>query len=116
MSVSDTERKPEIVQLRNESEEARAVVMAVMHVLKSLLDPKKGGIRGALAVYELTMACRDPNYQIEKSFRERLTNLQLIQKDGSIHPSVRNVVCSAVEGEGLEMRLVNPLSAEDKAN
>lgn len=60
--------------------------------------------------YELVMKCRDKNHQLFGNTGERLKKLRLIEEDGSIHGSIRNIVLSSAEGEGLEMTFKSPVA------
>ena len=58
------------------------------------------------AFSELMEICRYNNHLIR--FGEELSALSLVQSDGSIHKYVRDIVLSATEGEGSDMKLVRP--------
>lgn len=92
--------------LKNGSKEADALVRVLMMSLRGLWD----GIGGALAVYDLVEKCKNPDYEIFGSNTEKLENLRLIDSNGTIHGSIKNVVLSAVEGEGLDMTLGSPVA------
>ena len=57
-----------------------------------------------LAFSELVETCRNNNHLIR--FGEELKSLSLIQPDGSVHKYIRDIVLSATEGEGSDMKLV----------
>lgn len=98
----------EMVTLKNGTEEAKSLVVAVMLSLKSLMDETKGA-EGALAVYELREKCRDSQHEIWGDLQQPLVRLSLISEQGIVHGSIRNVVLSAVVGEMLDMHLVSPV-------
>jgi hypothetical protein len=62
-----------------------------------------------IGFYELVMKCRDPQHSIWGDQQGKLQELSLVQPDGRVHQSIRNVVLSSVQGDGLEMVLTSPL-------
>lgn len=99
------------VVLKNGAEEAESLVNIVMNSLKNLLNE---GISGVCASYDLAEACKNPHYKIDNGTAKKLEGLGLlnIQKDGSlkIHESVKNIINSAREGDGLDMSFNNPIA------
>jgi hypothetical protein len=93
----------ELIVLKNGAEEAEPLVKVAMLSLESLIQSSP------IAFYELVMKCRDSNHQFFGNTVERLKELSLVQRDGTIHDSVRNIVLSAAEGDGLDMKLVSPV-------
>ncbi|MFM9889074.1 MAG: hypothetical protein ACKVOE_00300 [Rickettsiales bacterium] len=96
----------EVAKLKNGSEEAQSLVQVVMMSLATLWDQ---GLPGVLAVYDLRAIINDRSYK--SHYLEKLQSLALVGPDGSVHESIRNIVLSAVEGDGLEMKLGSPLAA-----
>lgn len=97
-----------LVTLKNGKQEAEALVTIVMMSLNKLLKERP------MSVYELVMKCRDNNHQFFGDTAKDLLNLALLQKDLSVHSSIRNIILSAVEGEGLNMIFKSPISKENK--
>lgn len=93
----------ETVTLKNGSVEPKVLVDTLMRSLKLLL------VNNPIAFYELVMKCRDRNHRFFGTAAEPLKNLALVQADGDVHSSIRNVVLSAVSGEMLEMTLGSPV-------
>ena len=91
------------VVLKNGAEEILPLTEVISLVVNELLDD------GDLAVYDLVMMCRDPNYNPFPSCLERLKARSLVEPDGRVHQSIRNVVLSMAEGDGLEMKFSNPV-------
>jgi hypothetical protein len=95
------------VRLKNGSEEAVGLVRAVMISMRSL---------EMIPLYELTMLARDRNHELfTPALGEKLAGLSLITERGEswdMHDCVRNIVMSAMEGELLEMRMVDPRAVE----
>ena len=57
---------------------------------------------------ELVTVCRDANYTIPSpDTRNRLRAHEALNADGQVNPDFRTVVCAAVEGDGLHMRLLS---------
>jgi hypothetical protein len=99
----------EVVKLKNGSEEVPQLVTVTMVALRGLLDPEKG-VQGATALYDLVMKCRDDSYQFFGNNQQYLENLDLVESSGTIHQSIKNIVLSAVDGEGMNMAIVNPIA------
>ena len=94
----------ETVTLKNGTEEVTVLVALTMKRLKELFSEYPA------AFYELTMKCRDNQHTLWGNAAEILKDYQLIEPNGSIHGSTRNIVLSAVEGDKMqEMYLRSPL-------
>ena len=91
-----------VLVLKNGAEEPEELVIATWESLANLheSDPT--------AFYELVMKCRDENHRFCGNAAQPLRELRLLQEDGAIHDSIRNIVLSATEGNGLGMKLVSP--------
>ena len=97
----------ETVILKNGAEEAKPLVIVIMMSLEDLMK------KNPIAFYELTMKARDQGHQFFGRAGQVLKEFNLVSADGSLHDSIRNVVLSAVEGDDLDMTLVNPVKAPD---
>lgn len=95
------------VKLRNGTVEPLAIVQVIYGSLRRMFED---GIGGALLAYELAMKCRDPNHQIFGSMGKKLQDLALIDANGRVNSQIKNVVLSAMKGDGLDMELVNPVA------
>ncbi len=99
----------DMLKLKNGSEECvplvNTTVMSVRHLMES----------NPIAFVELVLLCRDRNHELFGNTAVDLQGLALVGRDGFVHDSIRNIVLSAVEGEGLEMKLISPLAAIAKA-
>jgi hypothetical protein len=96
------------VRLRNGSSEAAPLVAATLLSLRSLLseDP--------ISASELVCVARDPTHKLSGKTGDRLREWALLEHDGkSMHASVRNIILSAVEGEGFDLRLISPVQEEE---
>lgn len=97
----------ETVQLKNGSEEFKPLVAITMASLRHLYDKKP------IMLIELTMLCRDPDHKMfGTTIGQELCDTNLISVAGTrmvVHDSIRNIVLSAVEGDGLNMVLRNPV-------
>ncbi len=92
-----------LVTLKNGSQEAEGLVVVAMMSLRKLIQEKP------IVFYELVMKARDPNHKFFGQSIEDLKALSLVSVDGSMHDSIRNIVLSAAEGEGLDMALTSPI-------
>jgi len=91
-----------ILKLKNGSEEVEPLVTTTMMALETLI------VEEPLAFYDLVAKSRDKNRTFFGNGEKILEERALIS-NGIIHNSIRNVVLSAVVGEGLSMTLGNPL-------
>jgi hypothetical protein len=98
----------EIVKLKNGAEEAEPIVTVVMMRLQSMME--SGDLVDAMLVYDLVMKCRDDSYRFFGENETKLKNMALVEHDGRVHDSIRNVILSSVVGDGLEMRIESPLA------
>jgi len=98
----------EMTTLKNGTEEAEPLVTITMMCLRDLMgsDP--------LAVYELVMLARDRNHELFGNARQRLEARSLVQHDGRMHDSIRNIVLSAASGDGLDMVLQSPVAPQEQ--
>ncbi len=102
-----TEVNMETVTLKNGAEEVTVLVALTMKRLKELF------VEHPMAFYQLTMKCRDNQHKIFGNAAEILKDYQLIEPNGSIHGSTRNIVLSAVEGDKMqEIYLRSPLKPQ----
>lgn len=94
-------QEPEAVTLKNGATEFKPLVAATMLSLGKLLQDNP------IAFYELTMKARDSKHEFFGNVGSELKLLALIQENGNLHDSIRNIVLSVVEGEGAMMRLTS---------
>lgn len=97
--------KPPIktVRLRNGSEEAEPAVVAIMVSLRQLMNDNP------IALFELVEVSKNASHKPFGNTGEVLKRLSLMEPDGRIHDTIRNIVLSAAEGEGLNLHLVSPV-------
>ena len=96
----------QMLTLRNGSQEPFALVNSTMMSLRQMMED----ILGATALYDLHQICLGTNYRPSARQLEYLKGRCLLQANGHPHDSIKNIVLSAIEGEGLEMTLVSPLA------
>ncbi|MBF0570546.1 MAG: hypothetical protein HQL12_01620 [Candidatus Omnitrophica bacterium] len=102
-----------IAKLRNGSEEYLSAVNLIFVSLKTLMEE---GFLGALALYELHQKALNPSHKIDEEYSQPLRELNLVQSDGELHDTTKNIVLSSIDGEGLDMHLVKPVvSTRDAA-
>lgn len=106
-----TTEPTETVKLKNGAEEAKPLVVAVLLNLNSLWDNGKG-----IMVFELAQLCRDPSHIPFGVAKEELKDRGLAKPPSSpgenwhVDASIKNIVLSAVTGEGLDMSIGNPVA------
>lgn len=92
-----------LIKLKNGIEEPDKLVAVVMLALKILLKEKP------LVFHDLVMLCR--NGSSPWSDMTPAKDAGLLQPDGKVHDSIRHVILSAVEGDGLDMVLGEPVAS-----
>lgn len=97
----------ETVQLKNGAEEAVPLVNVTMMSLRKLFDELP------IVLYELVMLCRDSNHKPFGNCAKDLLDLNLIGPSNRPHNSIRNIVLSAVSGDGLDMTLGSPVATKE---
>lgn len=90
----------ETVPLKNGSTELKVAVVAAMVSIEAL---------GPIEQYELVMLARDPKHGPWGDTVKRLSAMGLVADNGTMHPTIRNVVLSAFSGEGLDIVLGSPI-------
>ncbi|MCB7127916.1 MAG: hypothetical protein J3T61_00055 [Candidatus Brocadiales bacterium] len=91
------------VKLRNGSEEASSLVKIVNTAINNWQ-----GLDLALKFYDIVTMCRDSSYTPFTPTLEEFKRLSLVGPDGSIHSSIKNIILSMAEGDGLNLSIVDP--------
>ena len=66
---------------------------------------------GSLAFFEFVELCRNSNHKIWSDEQcKELTDLSLIQKNGSVRSDVKEIVLAATIGDGLNLSLTSPIA------
>lgn len=91
------------VTLRTGKEAIEPMVKVLSLSLQSLMA------KNPIALYELAEKCKDTSHELFGNTGNLLRELSLIEPDGSVKDIVQDIVLASVEGEGLEMHLVNPI-------
>ena len=104
----------EFVKLKNGSEEPTLAVATIMLSLKHLMKPSEN-VGNILAFCDLAMKCRNPDYQVSGQALDTLQRLGLLESDGGVHDITKNIVLSAAEGDGIDMKLVSPIASSAAA-
>ncbi len=99
----------ETVILKNGAKEATGLVTTVMMSIQNLMQEKP------IVFYELVMKCRDSNHVIFGNMQKDLEDLALVNSGGGVHDSIRHIVLSAVRGDGLEMKISNPIAKTEQS-
>lgn len=94
---------PDHVRLKNGALEPDILVRAIMVSLRGLLREQP------IAFYALVMHCRDPQgHEFWGDMEEVLRGMGLVERGGATHGSVRNIIVSATQGDGMDMHIVDP--------
>ena len=93
-----------MLKLKNGSQEEDALVTATMAALHNLMNTDP------CAFIDIATKCKDPDYKYFPPCLKTLQDLSLVQPDGEIHNSIKNIVLSAVVGDGLGIELVTPIA------
>jgi len=94
----------DLVELRTGAKVFEATLVAITVSLEDLLRAN------FTAFYELVEIARNPNH---KPFGNAVTVLHergLLDEDGQMHDTIRDVVLASAEGEGTRLCLVNPVA------
>ncbi len=97
------------VTLRTGHEEVEPLVRVMMISLRSLME------EDAITFYELVCLARDPNHQPWGGTAEKLKDLNLMESNGTLHDSIRNITLAATEGEMLELRMRSPVEKTEES-
>lgn len=81
------------------------IVTASFEALQALLQ------KDPLAFIELVRHCRDHNHVISEQYEQRIKAVSGVFYQGGgnrVHDFTKHVIVSAVEGDGMTMRIVSP--------
>lgn len=91
------------VRLKNGTNEVVKLVKMTMFNLREMMNSEP------MVILELVEKCRYDAYIFWGDFEQRLKDRSLILPNGRVHQSIKNVVLSAFEGEGMDIVLVDPI-------
>lgn len=94
----------QLVTLKNGAQVPQVLVVTTMMNLTRLINSNP------IAFYELVQKCRDNNHQMFGNTKEIAVSLALMDRSGSVHRTVKDVVLSAVQGDDFDMTLGNPIA------
>lgn len=63
-------------------------------------------------LHELAKKCKNPVHKFSDDAEKRLKVWGLIQSDGSVHSSTKNIVDAASKGKGSGFEFVDPISGD----
>lgn len=93
----------DLMKLKNGSAEPDSLVAAILLSVDKILE------KNGLAFYGLVRVCRDRSHKVFSTVLSKLLkDAGLMQDDGTVHDSIRNVVLSGATGEGLGMTWGDP--------
>jgi hypothetical protein len=93
----------EMVRLTNGYEVPKPSLESVFMSLQQLQEINP------IAFYDAVMLARDPQYRLNFSLTA-LRNSPLVDSYNEMHDDVRRILTAIVEGDGMNLRLVNPFS------
>ena len=93
-----------MAKLKNGAEELPQLITVTMMSLDNLMKTNP------IALVDLVLKCKDRDYKFFGNNEAILKDLALVADDGMVHGSIRNIVLSAVTGEGLDIGLGSPLA------
>lgn len=65
-----------------------------------------------IAFYELVMLARNPKHKVwSDAIDQKLQSLAFLDAPSHVQNTARQIILSAVEGESLDMRIVDPVKA-----
>ena len=101
----------EMLALNNGSSEPKPAVITSMMSIRGLWNE---GIPGICAISDLYERCRNQSHPIANGEKQKLESLALLQPDGHVHDTIKNVVLSAITGESLaDMKLGSPIKHDE---
>lgn len=83
---------PKTVTLSNGTEELQALVALTMLHLKQLSEPES-----FIVLFDFAALAHDPTYSVFQPSKEKLIALALLDSNGMMHDSTRNIVRCATE-------------------
>lgn len=92
----------ETVILKNNTKEPKVLVSTTMITLENLVNTNP------IATYELVELCKDASHKAFGNAGKILEDFSLVN-NGQVHESIKNIVLSAFEGDGLDMHLTFPI-------
>jgi hypothetical protein len=95
----------EMILLKNGFKEPDKLVKVITLSLQSLMRDLP------IVFLDFVEFCQDSQCQIDKKKKEVLKKRGLLEDNGAIHDSIKNIVLSSVKGEGMDMRLTNPIAS-----
>lgn len=93
------------VKLKNGSEAVEVLVETTMISLTSLRE------ENTIAFFELVQKCRNPQHIMFGDAKEIAQKFGLIEQ-GKIHDVIKDIILSAVEGDMLDMKMVDPIAEQ----
>ncbi len=101
-----------MIKLKNGTKEPNSVVIATLEKLASIVGAKRAC---PWAVFDLLSVCRDKGYKPRAVCIDFLNQAGLMDTDGNVSESMRNVILSSFEVAGQNIKAVYPM-ADDKCN
>jgi hypothetical protein len=96
-----------VVRLKNGTLASRYNVKRVMATLGEMQTKMENG---AILINDLVMKCRDDEHHYFDGCERMLFELSFVDADGDVVPSVRDIVLSAMKGEGEDLSFISPIA------
>jgi hypothetical protein len=97
------------VFLHSGEEHAASLVAVTMKTLRGAFADD------AILFYELNEKAKNPNHEMFGATKKKATAMALCDSGGQMHASVREIILNAVEGEGFDLQLKNPVAPQGDA-
>jgi hypothetical protein len=94
------------VTLKNGTLYSRSLVKDVMYKITQLQTSVPNG---ALLLLELVTKCKNPEHRYFDGCKWKLAELGFLESDGEVIPSTRDILLSALTGEGLDIGFESPI-------
>ena len=92
-----------LVRLKNGSTAEDVLVTMVMATLGQLMK------ESPILIQQLAKKCREPKHVFLLGIGKQLKEWSLLLGEDDVHDTVRDIVLSAVEGDGIFLRLKSPI-------
>ena len=94
----------ETIKLKNGSEEAKGLVAVTSLRVGNLINTNP------MAFFELVRVCRDPSHRPFGNTAQVLSGFSLMEPGGTVPQSIRNIVLSGAQGDGMDMAWDDPVA------
>lgn len=107
LQSSLTEETP-VVVLKTGNKASRFLVKEVMAMIKQIQEDTQNG---AILLNDLVMKCQDEEHRFFDGCQWKLSTLGFLDTDGLVKPSMKEIILSALVGEGNELGFISPIAS-----